>query len=100
MRNIFTEKELEAGMFIVRNDAGKPFKDLNFARTVAFKVSYNIFGESEKWGICNFLTDGCFIGITASKELLADHFNDDANGFRQMTQDEVIQLVLSTEQGF
>ena len=100
MRNIFTTKELEMGMFIVRNDAGKPFIDLTFARTVAFKICYIVGGGSKRYGIVNFLTDGAFIGLADNKQELVDHLNADKEGYRQMTKDEVIQLTATTEQGF
>lgn len=99
MKNIFTVKELEIGVFIIRNDAGKPFKDLTFARTVTYKVGYSQYRQ-QKYGLCSVLTDGFYVGVANSAKEMADYLNNHKVGFRPLTKDELFQLVNSSNQGF
>lgn len=99
MKNLFTEQELQCGMFLVKNNAGKPFKELGFARTVTFKVGFSNDGEL-KYGLSSVLTDGFYVGVANSLKDLATYLNNDEQGYRPLTKDELFQLVNSSTQGF
>ncbi len=100
MKNIWTEKELECGMFIIRNDAGKiPFKDADFARTVVFKIGFSM-GSDKKYGKISILTDGAYFGLRPTLKELADYLNEDERGYRPLTREELINLLKSSDQGF
>lgn len=99
MKNLFTEEELECGMFLVKNNAGKPFKDLGFARTVTFKTGFSHDGE-KKYGLSSVLTDGFYVGVANSLKELAEYLNEDEQGYRPLTKEELFQLVSSSNQGF
>jgi len=99
MKTIFTEKEIECGMFIIRNSSLKKSNDLSFARTVTFKIGFSHESE-KKYGICNFLTDGFYVGIAKDKKDLCEWLNNDEIGYRPLTKDEVIEMIKSTNQGF
>ena len=99
MKNIFTPEELVMGMFIVRNDVKKPFESLAHARTLTFKVVFNV-SESGSHGICNVLTDGCYMKISDNAKDFCDYLNDGEIGYRPLTKDELILLINNTNQGF
>lgn len=99
MKNIFTEHELKCGMFIIKNNVGKPLEDLRFSRTVAFKVGFS-HGSVKKYGLSSFLTDGFYSPISDSLKGLADYLNNDEEGYRPLTKDELIELIVSSDQGF
>ena len=58
MKNIFTEEELQVGMFLIKNNVSKPFTDKSFARTVTWKVGFVHENGKQFYGLCNILTDG------------------------------------------
>ena len=99
MKNLFTEQELQSGLFLVRNDAGKPFKDLGFARTVTFKVGFSHDSEM-KYGLSSVLTDGFYVGVAKTLKELVEHLNNNEFGYRPLTKDELFQLINSSNQGF
>lgn len=99
MRTVFTEKEIECGMFIIKNSSPKKTKDLPFAKTVAFKIGFSHYGDL-KYGLCNFLTDGFYVGVAKDKKELCEHLNNDDVGYRPMTKEEVIQIINYSNQGF
>lgn len=99
MKNIFTKEELKCGMFLVKNNAGKPFEDLAYARTVTFKVGFS-HDSKLKYGLSSVLTDGLYVGVAYSLEDMATYLNNDPDGYRPLTKDELFELINSSNQGF
>ena len=99
MKNLFTAEELKAGMLLVKNDAGRPFKDLGYARTVTYKIGHS-YDSNLKYGLSSVLTDGFYVGIANSLDELAEYLNKDEGGYRPLTKEELFQLVDYSTQGF
>ena len=101
MKNIFTESELKCGMFLIRNDASRPFKNVGFATTVVFKVGFEMNPKDDKkYGLISVLTDGRYCPIAKDLKELAEYLNKDERGYRPITKDEFIELLNSSNQGF
>lgn len=102
MKFTFEENDIEAGLFIIRkNINGKTPKDMDFARTVLFKICY-ILAKSDlpKWGICEILTDGLYTPIGDTKQDVADFLNRDSKGYEPLSKEYMLKLVEHTRQGF
>jgi hypothetical protein len=99
MKNLFTEKELQCGMFLVNNSAGRPFKDLGLARTLTFKIGFS-HDVDLKYGLSSVLTDGFYVGVANSLKDMATYLNNDVQGYRPLTKDELFELINSSTQGF
>jgi hypothetical protein len=99
MKNIFTEEQLKTGMFIIRNDAGRPITDQSFARTVTFKIIYRHTAEKPH-GMCSVLTDGFTYGVANDRKELAEYLNNDDIGFRPLEREEMIELIKTNTQNF
>ena len=99
MKNLFTSDELQTGMFLVLNSAGKPFKDLGYARSAAFKVAYNS-SCPRSYGLCSVFTDGCYTQFAENKNDFLKLLNADETGYRPLTKEELFQLFESSNQGF
>lgn len=101
MKNLFTGEELECGMFIIKNSAGRPFEDLAYARTVTYKIGFSPNRKDEDhYGLCSVMTDGFYANVSKSLKGLAEHLNKDEHGYRPLTKEELFQLVNSSNQGF
>jgi hypothetical protein len=98
MKNIWNKEEIQNqhGHIIIKNSVSKPFKDLGYARTVTFKIG---FGKM-KYGLCNILTDGWYHDVCNTAEEFAEFLNKDEIGYRPITKEEFIELLLSTNQNF
>lgn len=101
MKFIFEPHDIKAGLFIVRKPMnGKTYKDLDFARTVVFKIGYTFEDSIPKWGICNVLTDGLYSAIGQTEEDVADFLNKDKHGYEPLSKKEMMILMEHTMQGF
>lgn len=101
MRSIFTSKELEAGMFIIKCDVSNPIVDFNSARCSVYKIVYlNIIGQSTRYELCSVLTDGCCFAMQTDINDLCYLLNNDTHGFRPLTKDEMMLLMKNNNQNF
>lgn len=104
MKNIWLPKDIEAGLFIIRESSPKKSKDLGFAKTVVFKIGFvNVLENDisvQKYCKISVLTDGFVAAIGNTKEEFANYLNDDKSGYRPLTKEEMIDLLNSSEQGF
>ena len=101
-RKKFTEEELKLnnfGLFIIRATCTDIVSDVNYAATVSFKIGYQMSGE-RKYGLINFLTDGWFNPMANTLAELCDLLNNDIDGYRLMTKEEVCFLITYRKQGF
>ncbi len=99
MRSIWTESDIDAGVYIIRDDSKKNSSDMAFARTVVWKIGYSDASPKE-WGKISVLTDGCYIPIAKDRAEFAEFLNKDLRGYRPITKQEYMRLLESTEQGF
>lgn len=99
MRIIFEEKDIQAGLFIIRNSSPIGSKDFRFAATVVFKIGYCIYSKDKPYGRISALTDGLFIPMGSKKDI-ADYLNNDEYGYRILCKEELIDIIKSSEQGF
>jgi len=103
MKNIWTPKDIEAGMLIIRESSPKKSTNLSFATTVTYKIGFGHFGEkgkSEKGydtdqQYCKIavFTDGLVYPVGFTKQDLCDALNKDEIGYRPLTIDEAISLL-------
>lgn len=100
MRIFWEEKDIEAGLYIIRNTSPLNSTDLRFARTVTFKIGYDNCNLKSKYGKMECLTDGWYYPIGNTKQSVADHLNADKHGYRKLTKEEYISMVNSSNQGF
>ena len=111
MKNIWTEKDICTGMYIIRESSPKNSGNLPFARTVCYKIGYGYFekeGLSEKgyktkqqYCLISMLTDGMVCPIGFTNKDVAKYFNETYdNGYRPLSKEEYIKLINSTNQGF
>lgn len=99
MKTIFDAKKVDLnGLFIIKETASKPFKDIDFARTVTFKICYS--HKTNGYSLCNILTDGMIVGHYANKDELVKRLNEDENGYRPLTKQEFLEMLEHTQQGF
>lgn len=100
MKTIFDATKIATmcGLYIIRESASKPFKDIGFARTVTFKICYSV--KNHTYHLCNILTDGCLIGEYKTTNELIEHLNNDEKGYRPLTKEEMWQMLKETNQGF
>ncbi len=100
MKNLFTEKDIQAGLYIVRETSPKGSKDLSFKCTVAFKIGWDAKADGGDYGFISIFTDGMYCGVAKNKAEMAAYLNEDQHGYRPLTKAEFIELINSTEQGF
>ena len=97
-RIIWEEKDIECGLFIVRESANLEIND-GFKTTVCFKLGY-CRDTDKKYGLCNFLTDGWYHSIGKTKQEVVEYLNNDEYGYRPLLKTEVIELFTKFNQGF
>lgn len=91
-------KDIECGLYVIKNSSTLGTTDLSFACTVSFKVGFNVGGD-KSYGLISMLTDGMFMKVgDGSKEAIVKYLNDD--DFRPLRKSEYISLINSTKQGF
>jgi hypothetical protein len=101
MKFTFEASDIKAGLFVVRQPRnGKPYCDLDFARTVVFKIGYTFALGIPKWGVCNVLTDGLYQPIGDTEQDVADWLNNNEHGFEPLSKKEMMTLMEHTMQGF
>jgi hypothetical protein len=100
MKNIWTEKDIEAGLYIIRESSPKGSANLSFARTVVFKIGFSFSKGIPKYGKISCLTDGLFCPLGETTKDIADQLNADEIGYRPLTKEEYIKLIENTNQGF
>ena len=95
-RKVWEEKDIVCGKFLSR--IGNPLN-----RTIAFKIIWDHGDETttfeNRYGLCNFLTDG-WLHFVGTKQDLVDYLNKDERGFRQLTKPEVLRMIQDSNQGF
>ena len=93
----WTVKDIDCGLYVIKNTSKLGSDDLGFACTVAFKVGFKT-GE-KGLGLISHLTDGMYMVVgDGSKEALVEYLNRE--DFRPIRKDEYIKLIQSTNQGF
>jgi hypothetical protein len=91
-------KDIECGLYVIKNSSSLGAIDLSFACTVVFKVGFAL-DSGQNYGLISCLTDGMFMKVgDGSKEALVEYFNKD--DFRPLRKSEYINLINSTKQGF
>lgn len=99
MKYIFEEKDIQAGLYVIRQSSPKGSKDLMFASTVCYKVAYTNNNTEKPYGLCNFTTDGWYYPI-GDKKAICDHLNNDRDGFRPLQKEELIEILQNSLTGF
>jgi hypothetical protein len=100
MKYFWEERDIEAGLFIIRESSPVGSENLRFAATVSFKIGFINNPEVDKYCTISFLTDGWVYPIGATKQEVADYLNSDRYGYRVMTKEEVFNILNSSTQGF
>lgn len=91
-------KDIECGLYVIKNSSSLCTTDLSFACTVSFKVGFNVGGD-KSYGLISMLTDGMFMKVgDGSKNAIVKYFNEEE--FRPLRKSEYITLINSTKQGF
>lgn len=101
-RRKFTKEELNAnnfGLFIIRATCTDIVENVNYAATVSFKIGFSNKSE-RKYGLINFLTDGWFNPMADDLDELCDLLNNDIDGYRLLTKEEVCFMITYRKQGF
>lgn len=103
MKYIWEEKDIECGMFVIRQSADLVTKstDLNFARSVTIKIGF-AYDEKNKglgqtYGACNVFTDGFYYNVGTKADFVRT-FNEDEFGYRPLRKDEAILLLNDLKQ--
>lgn len=93
----WTLDKIKAGIYVIRNTSPKGSSNLDFARTVVFKVGYRFALKRKFYGLTSCLTDGWYYDIGSKEDLLFKFKKED---FRPLTKKEYLRLIKSTTQGF
>lgn len=103
-RIMFTPEMLmryNTGLFIIKAGIDVyTHNRIGYAATVCWKLIYSLERSIPKYGRCNFLTDGWFYPMANTKEELCELLNNDKEGFRVLTKEEVIYIIQNRQQGF
>ena len=89
----FTTDNLKVGDYIISNRSPIGTQNLGFARTVSYKIVFQIpINNYATIGICNFLTDGFTRFNSFSMEDMCQYLNN-ADDWRKLTEEEIIKLL-------
>ena len=89
------------GLFIIKAGVNVyTHERVGYAATVCWKLIYSLERTIPKYGRCNFLTDGWFYPMANTKEELCEILNNDKDGYRILTKDEVKYIINNRQQGF
>jgi hypothetical protein len=100
MKKHWTQDDIVAGTYLIRESSSKDNIDLGFARTVAYKIGWHLDqtgvydrnGHVKQYCLISAFTDG-MIEEPLTKPQLAKRLNNDKYGFRALTKEEVAELV-------
>ena len=91
VKHIFERRDfLGSGQLLVRNSHKSGSDNADFLTTVAYQIGY-VVGDVERRNTMTSLSDGCVIRF--SMDELLDHLNNDEEGYRPATKDELRQIV-------
>lgn len=98
----WTENDIYAGLYIIKESSPFGSDNLSFARSVTYKIGFSYNPKDKKYGLISCLTDGFYAPIANSRKEVADYLNNEVTGlgYRRLTKEEYIKLIESTEQGF
>jgi hypothetical protein len=99
---IWTEDDIYAGLYIIKESSPFGSDNLSFARSVTYKIGFSYNPNDKKYGLISCLTDGFYSAIADNRKEIADYLNNDVTGwgYRRLTKEEYLKLIESTEQGF
>lgn len=89
MKTIFEEKDLEAGLYIIRNSSSIDSRDYEFAMTVLFKIGFD--AKTNEYSKIS-MTDGMTIRFEKKEDLLKT-INEDKYGYRLLNIIQVTNLM-------
>lgn len=100
MKFIWEEKDIEVGLYIIRNAASDPIRDIGFAHTVVFKIGFIESQTEKRYCKIAVMTDGWICPIADTKADVAEKLNNDQHGYRPLKKSEFVLLMNQTAQGF
>ena len=94
VKYIFEPNDFEgSGQYVIRQSSTVKCKDISFASSVAYKVGYiHKHRDEPKCTLLISLTDGMAVAY-ADNQTLCNHLNNDPEGYRPMTDEEVSTII-------
>ncbi len=100
LKYIWEEKDIICGTYIIKETSPKGSDNLNFARTVTYKIGFDNNDKEKPVNKISCLTDGWVCPIAKDEKEFAEYLNNDEHGFRPLTKEEYLAMINSTNQGF